>query len=87
MEFPGGSLGSGPGVVSAVAQVAAVAQVWFLAWELPYAVGKAKIKNKQTKKLNMLKKIKVIMMPMEIGEGEGDQTKQDLKDQSIHSSR
>ena len=34
LEFPHGSMGEGSGVVTAVAQVAAVAQVRSLAWEL-----------------------------------------------------
>ena len=37
-------MGLGSGVATVVAQVAAVAQIWSLAWELPYAAGV--VKNK-----------------------------------------
>ena len=48
MEFPGGSAGERPGIVTAVAQVAAMAQVQPLAQEILRAVGtvkKVKIKE------------------------------------------
>ena len=39
LEFPGGSVGQGSGVVTTAAQVTAVAQVQLLARELPHAMG------------------------------------------------
>ena len=45
MEFPGGSVGWGSGIVTAVAWVAAVAQVQSLAPERLHAVGVANKKN------------------------------------------
>ena len=44
-EFPCGAVGLGSSVVTAVAQVTTVAQVWSLARELPHAMGKAKKKK------------------------------------------
>ena len=49
-ECPGVSAGWGPGVVTAMARVTAVAQVQFLAGELPPAMGVAKEKRKKKKK-------------------------------------
>ena len=34
-----------PGVVTALALVTAMAQVWSLAWEIPHAIGVTKINN------------------------------------------
>ena len=48
LEFPCGSASEGSGIVTAIAQVTAVAQVGFLACELPYAAGVAP-KQKQNK--------------------------------------
>ena len=48
-EFSCGAVGQGSGVVTAAAQVAAVAQVQSLAQQLPYAVSMAKKQTKQTK--------------------------------------
>ena len=42
----------GSSVVTAGVQVAAVAQVWLLAQELPHAVGTAKKKNLLIKNMN-----------------------------------
>ena len=42
MEFPGGLVVKGSGLVTAKAQVIAVAQVQSLAWKLPHAAGMAK---------------------------------------------
>ena len=50
MESPGGSAGSGSGIVSAVALVAAVVRVQSLAWEHSHAVGVAKKRKKQQDK-------------------------------------
>lgn len=45
LETPSGSVGKGPGVVTAVAQVTAVVGVHSLAWELPHAMCAAKKKK------------------------------------------
>lgn len=42
LEFPGGSVSSGSGVVTAVAGVSAVARVHFLAPQLPHVTGETK---------------------------------------------
>ena len=42
LEFLCDSVGEGQGIVTAAAWVAAVVQVGWLAWELPYATGMAK---------------------------------------------
>lgn len=47
LEFPCGTEGQRPGVVTAVAQVTPIVQVGSLHQELPQAVGKAKNKNKK----------------------------------------
>ena len=54
--FPGGSAGWGFGIVTAVTQVAAVAWVWSLAWELLNKHGQKKKTNKQKKKKQKKKK-------------------------------
>ena len=41
-EFPCGTMGKGTSVVTAVALIAAMAQVQSLAWEFPHATGVAK---------------------------------------------
>ena len=53
-EFPGGSVGKGPGIVTAVALVRAVAQVQPLAWELPHAAGAAPSPAKKQNLNNIL---------------------------------
>ena len=45
-EFPGGPVVKGSGIVTAMAQVAAVVPVGSLAWELLHTVGAAKKKKK-----------------------------------------
>lgn len=45
-EFPGGSVGLGPGGVTVVALVTAMVQFPFLAWELPHDTGMARKLNK-----------------------------------------
>ena len=42
VEFFCGTVGKGSGVVTALAQVAALVQVWSLAWERPHATGTTK---------------------------------------------
>jgi len=42
--------GEGSSVVTAAAQVTAMAQVQSLAWEFPHAMGRAEKTNKQTNK-------------------------------------
>ena len=49
-EFSCGAAGRGSGIVTAVACIAAVAQVWSLAQELPQAESVAKKKKKKKKK-------------------------------------
>lgn len=44
-EFPGGLVGYGSSIVTAVAHIAAVVSVQSLAQELPCAVGKKKTHN------------------------------------------
>ena len=46
MEFPGGPVGEGLGVVTALAPVAAMAWVRPLAWELLHAANVAKTQTK-----------------------------------------
>ena len=50
MEFPGDSVSQGSSVATAVAWVAAMAQIQSLAPELPQAVGAAKKKKKKIEK-------------------------------------
>ena len=50
-KFPGGSVGGGSGIVTAVAQVTAVLRVPPLAQELPHAMGSAKKKKKKSVKI------------------------------------
>ena len=45
LEFPGGSVGEGSGIVTTVALVTAEAWVRSLAWELPHAMKVAKKKK------------------------------------------
>lgn len=47
MEFPGGSVGWGAGIVTAVSHVTAIARIRPMAWGLPHA--KAKKKNPTNK--------------------------------------
>ena len=49
LEFPCGSAGEGSGAVTTVARAATVAQVQFLAGELPHAASTAKKKDKGSK--------------------------------------
>ena len=58
MEFPGDSVSQGSSVATAVAWVAAMAQIQSLAPELPQAVGAAKKKKKQKRKKKKKKKKK-----------------------------
>lgn len=51
-EFPGGSLGSGSGVVTAVAPVAAVVWVRSPTLELPHAKGEAKKRKPKRENLD-----------------------------------
>ena len=44
LEFPGDLRGSGSSVVTAMAQVTAMVQVQYLAWELPHTPDAAKNK-------------------------------------------
>ena len=47
LEFSCGTEGQGSGVVTAVALVTVVLQVWSLAWELPHAMEKNILKKKK----------------------------------------
>ena len=49
LEFPGGSVGSGSGIVTAAAWVAAAAQVQSLVWKFPHAMGMATHTHTHTK--------------------------------------
>ena len=49
-EFSCDAAGQGSGIVTVVAQVTAVVQVRSLAWDLPHAKGKAKIKTNNNNK-------------------------------------
>ena len=60
-SIPGqAQLGKGFSIAAAVAWVTAVAQIQYLAWELPYAVGPAiKKKKKKKKKYGVKKYVKL----------------------------
>ena len=51
LEFPGGAVGQGSGVVTTVAQVTAMVRVRSLARELLHAAGTARKKKKKRRKL------------------------------------